>query len=136
MEDMDLSEDLEEILFLLEDNIFVRWRIDLNFFNQSIYGRLFERGNRGAFGDLRNMNLPEIKGGPNTTKLMVGITSAAMFHSGRDQFHNKNFFCTFRNPGSFKGSVGPPQHHQASLMPRTHSVTYAGDAPSHRSSTC
>lgn len=92
MEDMDLSEDLEEILFLLEDNIFVRWRIDLNFFNQSIYGRLFERGNRGAFGDLRNMNLPEIKGGPNTTKLMVCITGAAMFHSGRDQFHNKNNF--------------------------------------------
>lgn len=77
MEDMDLSEDLEEILFLLEDNVFVRWRIDFNIFNfnQSIYGRLFERGNRFGYGDPRNMNLPEIKGPPNTTKLLVCISS-------------------------------------------------------------
>lgn len=66
-----MSEDnLEEIMFLLEDNVFVRWRIDFNFFNQSIYGRLFERNHIFGF-DNRDMTMPEIKGAPNTTKLLV-----------------------------------------------------------------
>lgn len=71
-EEMDLSDDLNDILFLIEDNVFVRWRIDYNFFNQSVYGRLFERGNL-RFRDYggRNLNLPEIKGEPNTKKLQV-----------------------------------------------------------------
>lgn len=69
-EQMDLSDDLNQILFLIEDSVFVRWRLDYNFFNQSIYGRLFERGNL-RFRDYQNMSLPEIKGEPNTTKLQV-----------------------------------------------------------------
>lgn len=71
MEDLYLSEDLhDELMVMLDDNVFVRWRIDFSFFNRSIYGRLFERvGSR--FGD-GNPHLPQIKGLPNTSQLLVG----------------------------------------------------------------
>lgn len=71
MEDMDLSEDLEEILFLIEDNMFVRWHLEFNFFNQSIYSRLFDRI---RFGEPRNTNLPVIATPPNTGNLIVSFS--------------------------------------------------------------
>lgn len=79
MDDMDLSDDLDEILFLLDDNVFVRWRVDTNFFNQSIYGRLMERGNL-RFREFRNMRLPEIKGEPNLTKLQASAPISRSSH--------------------------------------------------------
>lgn len=103
MEDMDLSEDvdLEEILFLLEDNVLVRWRIEYNFFNQSIYGRLFERGNRGM--DHRNMKLPEIKGAPNTAKLLVPSSTYRPCVS-----LTNHITLPSRKRDSFRRSVQPP----------------------------
>lgn len=81
MVDMDVSDDLEEILFLLEDNVFDRWRMNFHFLNlnQNIYGRLYERVTN-RLGDVRNMNLPAIKGPPNTDKLLVGYRTRSPAH--------------------------------------------------------
>lgn len=61
----------DEILFLLDEHIFVRWRIDYDFSNRSIYNRLFDRNSSRNLRDVRSRHLPEIKAKPNTAKLQV-----------------------------------------------------------------
>lgn len=120
MEDMDLSDDLEQILFLLEDNVLVRWRIEYNFFNQSIYGRLFERGNR--FGDPRNMSLPEIKAPPNTVKLLVSLPGRSLSHATLETvlnfaFQKTAFFQRVRGATTSPSTLPlTASHHQPSTL--------------------
>lgn len=104
MVDMDVSDDMEEILFLLEDNVFDRWRMNFHFLNlnHNIYGRFYERVTN-RLGDVRNMNLPAIKGPPNTDKLLVSQWTCAPASPDPN-----SCFRTFRKRDSTRGSETPP----------------------------